>query len=65
MDQNRRYEEHEIHSIAAALYEGGWRAEDKDWMMEEYGYTEEEVTLICKRLQDIAKWDEEEEEEKE
>lgn len=59
---DRRYEQHEIETIAAALYEGGWRAEDKVWMMEEYGYTEEEVTLICNRLQKIAELDKEEEE---
>lgn len=62
MDQNRRYEDYEIYLLADALYESGWRAEDKDWMMEKYGYTEEEATLICKELQEIAMMDEEEEE---
>ena len=55
MDQNRLY------WIAAAVYDGGWRAEDKVLMMEEFGYTEEEITLICKRLQEIAELDKEEE----
>ena len=57
MDKNRRYEQvvnKIVNKIAHELYyDGGWRAEDKDWMMEEYGYTEEEVTLICKKLKDF------------
>lgn len=61
MNQNRRYEEHEVHTIAAALYDGGWRAEDKDEMMEVHGFTEENMDLICDRLRDLAEWNEEEE----
>lgn len=60
MDQIRRYEEHEIHSISAALYEGGWRAEDKEWLMEEYKYTEEEAEQVCKRLKILEEWEEKE-----
>lgn len=35
---------------AAALYGGGWRADDKDELMSEYNLTEEEVTELCKIL---------------
>lgn len=37
-------------SSAAALYDGGWRAEDRDDLIEEYRLTEEEATTICKNL---------------
>lgn len=35
---------------AAALYDGGWRAEDKDELMTEYDLTEEEADEICEYL---------------
>lgn len=41
--------------IAAALYDGGWRKEDKKWIMEEYGLTEEDATRICSTLDDYEK----------
>lgn len=37
-------------TCAAALYDGGWRAEDKDDLMEEYKLTEKEATKICEIL---------------
>lgn len=51
---DRRYEEHEVETISAALYDGGWRAEDKD-ILKGYGFTEEQVDQICKKLQEFAK----------
>lgn len=57
MDQDRRYEQHKIDTLAAALYDGGWRAEDKDLMMEEYGFTEENMNLICNTLQSLEAWE--------
>lgn len=35
---------------AAALYDGGWRAEDRDWLIDEYELSEEEADAICKML---------------
>ena len=35
---------------AAALYDGGWRAEDRDQLIDEYNLTEEEADEICKEL---------------
>lgn len=35
---------------AAALYEGGWRAADKEMLMTEYELTETEVNKICELL---------------
>lgn len=53
----QRYNEYETYTIAASLYEGGWRAEDRDWIIEEYGFTEENADLICKKLRDFTTWE--------
>ena len=37
-------------SSAAALYDGGWRSEDKDQLMSEYDMTEEEADEVCEYL---------------
>lgn len=37
-------------SSAAALYDGGWRAEDKEELIAEYQITEEEAAKICEIL---------------
>lgn len=39
-----------IDYTAAALYDGGWRAEDRDWLIDEYDLTEEEADTICEYL---------------
>lgn len=41
----------DITSCAAALYDGGWRAEDKTYLIEEYGFTDAEVTTVCEWLE--------------
>ena len=40
---------------AAALYDGGWRAEDRDQLIEEYELTEEEADKICEILASYEK----------
>lgn len=35
---------------AASLYDGGWRTEDRDQMIDEYGLTADEADDICKEL---------------
>ena len=40
---------------AAALYDGGWKAEDKDQLIEEYKLTEEEADKICEFLEKYEK----------
>lgn len=42
----------DIGLAAAALYEGGWRAEDKEELMSEHELTEEEAAQLCKALAD-------------
>ena len=38
---------------AASLYDGGWRAEDRDQLISEYGLTADEADEICKELADL------------
>lgn len=43
----------ETQSIAAALFEGGWRKEDKEQLMQEYGLTDEQADVICELLAEM------------
>ena len=38
---------------AASLYDGGWRAEDRDQMIDEYGLTADEADDICKEIAEL------------
>lgn len=38
---------------AASLYDGGWRAEDRDQMIDEYGLTADEADEICRGLAEV------------
>lgn len=40
----------DITSAASALYDGGWRSEDKEELITEYDLTEEEAEDICRVL---------------
>jgi len=40
----------DISSSAAALYDGGWRASDKDQLIKEYQLTEDEAEKVCEEL---------------
>lgn len=42
-------------SSAAALYDGGWRANDRDELIAEYHLTEEEADELCKILAEYDK----------
>lgn len=42
--------EFDVTSIAAALYDGGWRAGDYDWLVQEYHLTPEQAKAICDDL---------------
>ena len=44
--------EADYQSAAAALYDGGWRAEDLEDLMTEYDFTKEEATKICEILKE-------------
>lgn len=43
----------DITTSAAALYDGGWRAEDRDQLITEYDLTPEDAEAICELLKDI------------
>ena len=43
----------DVTSSAAALYDGGWRAEDRDRLIAEYDLTEDEADILCAELEDM------------
>ena len=43
-----------IRADAEALYDGGWRAEDRDQIMTEFDLSEEEANVITDELEKIA-----------
>lgn len=45
----------DVTSSAAALYDGGWRAADKDELIEEHNLTEEEANAICEWLEEYER----------
>lgn len=47
----------DIQSVAAALYDGGWIAADKDDLIEEYELTADEATEICELLKEYEEKD--------
>ena len=38
---------------AASLYDGGWRPENRDQLIEEYNLTEEEADELCRGLAEV------------
>ena len=46
--------------IAASLYDGGWRAADREQMIECYTLTEDEADAICELLEQYENADKEE-----
>jgi DNA-binding transcriptional regulator YiaG len=43
----------DVTSSAAALYDWGWRAEDRDRLIAEYNFTEDEADILCAELEDM------------
>ena len=44
-----------LYEVPLSLYDGDWRAEDREQLISEYDLTEEEANEICKFLADFAK----------
>ena len=44
----------DIESSAATLYDGGWRADEREALIGEYDLTEEEADAICEKLAEYA-----------
>ena len=42
----------DIESSAAALYDGGWRAADREQLIAEYELDADEADAICEQLRD-------------
>lgn len=40
-------------ATATSLYDGGWRAEDREQLVQEYNMTAEEAYKICKLLEEM------------
>lgn len=43
----------DINTTAASLYDGGWRAEDRCQLVNEYNLTTEEADEICEALKEM------------
>ena len=41
--------------VAAALFDGDWHSNEKDELMREYGFTEEEAEAICEELAEMER----------
>ena len=48
-----------LQTSAAYLYDGGWRAEDKEQLMQEYDCSIEEAEKLCEFLAEFEKEEEE------
>lgn len=44
---------YELQQTAFTLYDGDWRAEDREQLMSEYGFSADEVKIVCEVLADI------------
>lgn len=42
----------DVWGTASSLYDGGWRASDRDQLRDEYDFTEDELDEVCGRLQE-------------
>lgn len=42
----------DIESSAAALYDGGWRSNDREELIAEYQLSEDEADAICEKLKE-------------
>ncbi len=45
----------EVESMAASLFDGGWRSSDRDELMLEYGFSRTDAELICSYLDELCK----------
>lgn len=42
----------DIESSAAALYDGGWRSDDREELIAEYQFSKDEADAICEKLKE-------------
>lgn len=46
---------YELETAAYYLYDGGWRANDREWLKDEYKLTDEKLDIIVEALKDLEK----------
>jgi hypothetical protein len=51
----KSYYEEEVENCAAALYDGGWRSEDREQIKEEYKMDDEWTNAICEKLKEYER----------
>ena len=49
---------YKLETSAAYLFDGGWRARDKEWLKDEYKFTDEELDVVVKTLKEIEQGEE-------
>lgn len=54
INRNEKQNMFDAYTSAAALYDGGWRAEDKNQIIEEYGFSDAEAEHVCEYLKEFA-----------
>ena len=47
----------DVQACASALYDGGWRSEDRDDIIDLYNLSEDDADAVCDLLKDYAKYD--------
>lgn len=56
MTERKEMTREAIADVAADLYAGGWRAEDRDQIKEEYHLTDWEADVMAEELEKQAQW---------
>lgn len=42
----------ELETTAASLYDGGWRAADREELKDEYGFDDDELEIVVEKLKE-------------
>lgn len=53
----KSFYEEEVENSASALYDGGWRSDERDEIQEEYNLDDEWTDAICEKLKEYERID--------
>lgn len=53
----KSFYEEEVENCTAALYDGGWRSDERDEIQKEYNLDDEWTDAICKKLKEYERID--------
>lgn len=53
----KSYYEEEVENCASALYDGGWRSDERDEIQKEYNLDDEWTDAICEKLKEYERID--------